>query len=196
MISNPRQLAVERARARWEDQPVYLDTETTGISKTDAVIEIAVIDAQGSPILDTLVHTTRPISVRAREIHGITQQMIETAPRWEKVANQLQTVLEGQVVGLYNARFDLKMIAQTNRQHGIPWDPTTGIKSFDLMELYGQFRGEKRPGRPGYRWFSLEEAGRQCGISLPNTHRARGDALLTRALHRVLAEGGSGPVSP
>jgi len=188
MISTSSELAVEQARAWWEEAPLYLDTETTGLSETDRVIEIALIDAEGRPLLDTLVHTTRPISSRARKVHGINHDMLENAPRWDKVAEQLQTLLAGQAVGLYNAGFDLKMIHQTNRQHWISWDPTSGLRTFDLMELYAQYRGIKRPGRPGNRRFSLEDAARQSGLPLTNTHRAKDDALLTRALHRYLTE--------
>ena len=49
------------------------------------------------------------------------------------------------------------------------------------MKQYAQFRGER--GRyGGYRWQSLDAAGRQCGILMANAHRARMDTQLARAV--------------
>ena len=40
-----------------------------------------------------------------------------------------------------------------------------------------------------YRWHSLDDARGQCGLDLPNAHRAHADTLLARAvLHFVAAQ--------
>ncbi|HQN43968.1 MAG TPA: exonuclease domain-containing protein, partial [Anaerolineaceae bacterium] len=44
----PRQKTIELARQMVEAKPVYLDTETTGLNKTDEIVEIAVVDWDGS----------------------------------------------------------------------------------------------------------------------------------------------------
>jgi DNA polymerase-3 subunit epsilon len=56
------------------------------------------------------------------------------------------------------------------------------------MELYAMFYGDRDPYRGSFRYQSLEIAGRQCGINLPNAHRAVDDCLLTRAVLHYMAE--------
>jgi DNA polymerase III epsilon subunit-like protein len=53
---------------------------------------------------------------------------------------------------------------------------------FCIMKLYAHFFGEWDARRGSYRWQSLDQAGKQCGIPLQNVHRAKEDALLARAL--------------
>jgi DNA polymerase-3 subunit epsilon len=55
------------------------------------------------------------------------------------------------------------------------------------MRLYAQFYGEWDPMRNSYRWQKLEDAGRQCGIAMPNSHRALEDALLAKAVLEHIA---------
>ena len=52
---------------------VFVDTETTGLSDNDEIIEIAVISEDGEVLLDTFVkHTSRvEISKGARNIHAL-----------------------------------------------------------------------------------------------------------------------------
>lgn len=59
-----------------------MDTETTGLSDDDEIIEIAVISEDGEVLLDTFVkHTSRvEISKGARNIHGIKKRSLKNAP--------------------------------------------------------------------------------------------------------------------
>jgi hypothetical protein len=58
------------------------------------------------------------------------------------------------------------------------------------MKLYAQFRGDWDAQRRQYRYISLEKAGKDAGIYLPNTHRAVDDALLARAVLHFIANQG------
>ena len=59
---------------------------------------------------------------------------------------------------------------------------------FDIMKMYARFFGDWDPARRSFRYQSLEMAGRQCGIRLPNAHRAVDDCLLTCALLHHMAD--------
>lgn len=50
------------------------------------------------------------------------------------------------------------------------------------MELYARYYGSWNERYSSYRWQSLENAGSQCGIAIPNSHRAKDDTLLARAV--------------
>ncbi|MGQ0603068.1 MAG: 3'-5' exonuclease [Anaerolineales bacterium] len=183
--SSARQSATQIARAELERYPVYLDTETTGLDEWDEIVDICVLDAEGHALLDSLVKPKCEISTAATAVHGLTNAMVANALAWPELWPQVEAVLAGQRVAVYNAAFDLKMMAHSHRAHGMHWTfPESNF--FCVMLLYAQFKGDWNPKRRAYRWHSLEEAGRQCRIPLPNAHRAREDAALARAvLHHM-----------
>jgi DNA polymerase III epsilon subunit-like protein len=58
-----------RAQALIEGDCLLLDTETTGVGDGDEVCEITILDASGTPLLNTLVRPTQPIPAEATGIH-------------------------------------------------------------------------------------------------------------------------------
>ncbi|MBS1250445.1 MAG: hypothetical protein MAG431_02039 [Chloroflexi bacterium] len=49
MNPSPRAGAIRLAQKHLAQKPVYLDTETTGVTKNDVLVEIAVIDHEAPP---------------------------------------------------------------------------------------------------------------------------------------------------
>ena len=88
---------------------------------------------------------------------------------------------------MYNVEFDVRLIKQSHNRSWLRWVlPESNF--FDIMKLYAQFHGDWDPYHRTFRYQSLEQAGRQCNISLPNAHRAVDDCLLTRQLFHYMAE--------
>ncbi len=166
---NLRQKAViQRAQTILADRPLYLDTETTGLDGRAEIVEIALIDHD------------------ATRVHNISDAMVADAPTWAELWPQVQTLLAGRRVGIYNAEFDLRMIAQSHAAHKVA-DTAAGSNAFCIMKLYAEFFGEQ--GSYGdFKWQSLDKAARQCRIQLPNSHRAGADARLARAVLEAMAE--------
>ena len=56
----------------------FLDTETTGLSVTTGarIVEIAIVDLHGEPLLNTLVNPEEPIPSAAQQVHGISDEMV------------------------------------------------------------------------------------------------------------------------
>ncbi len=187
MMSLAKQQAVVLARDWINQNPVYLDTETTGVGPGDVVVEIAVVAQDGSTLADSLIKTHREIPHQAVNIHGISREMTAGAPDWNEFWPKVESALSGRPVGMYNAEFDLKLIRQTHQQNWMKWKIPPGTEFFDVMKIYAQFRGEWNPRTGDYRWISLEKAGQEAGIPLPNSHRAKDDTLLTRALMNFIA---------
>ena len=189
MNTTYRRDAAQRARLLLEENPVYLDTETTGLHQTAEVIEIGVIDDQENVLFDGLIKPRGKIDPAAGRIHGITPDMLVNAPTWDQVWPEVEAILVGRRIGVYNVEFDLRLIKQSNQRS---WIRTSLPDSsfFDIMTLYARFYGDWDPMRRSFRYQSLELAGRQCGICLPNAHRAVDDCLLTRALLHHMAESG------
>jgi len=187
MNLSSRQEAIQTARKWIARKPIYLDTETTGIGPNDSIIEISIIDHDGQALLDQLVKPVGSITADAMAVHGITNAMVREAPRWENVWPDVEAVLSNRAVGIYNADFDLRMLRQTHQRNWLRWSDLAGTDFFCIMKLYAQFYGEWNHRRGGYRWQSLDAAGKQSGIPLPNSHRAKDDTLLTRALLEYMA---------
>jgi len=97
--------AIKIAREWLSRKPVYLDTETTGISPNDGIIEIAVLDHDGTVLIDTLVKPIGRIPTDATAIHGITNEMVKTASQWDTVWPEVEAIFNNRVVGIYNADF-------------------------------------------------------------------------------------------
>lgn len=178
-MSYYQKCAAERAGEFLQMKPVFLDTETTGLGANAEIVEISIIDLDGEVLVDTLVKPSAHIPRDAVHIHGITNELVQDAPTWIHVWPDLETVLSGRAVGIYNADFDLRMMKQNHGLVGMYWrNPASQI--FCIMKLYADYYGTGR-------WQSLERAGRQCGIPLPNSHRALEDTRLARQVFLHMA---------
>jgi DNA polymerase-3 subunit epsilon len=171
--------AIRRARAFWAARPVFMDTETTGLHQAAEIIEISIVDYDGSLLFDSLVKPRSPIPPDVIRVHGINNAMVQDAPAWSQVWELVEPLLQERYTGVYNVDFDVRIMRQSHLRHGLLWRTPT-IRFFDIMKLYADFYG-------AYRWQRLEDAGRQCRIPLQNTHRARDDALLARAVLEFIA---------
>jgi DNA polymerase-3 subunit epsilon len=183
-----RREAVLIAKQKLAQEPIYLDTETTGLGAFDEVVEISILDAEGDVLLDKLVRPSKPVSPDALAIHGITDEMVKDAPSWVEIWPEVETVMRGRVVAIFNADYDTRIMRQSHNLYDMNWDPKVA-DFFCIMLLYAQFYGEWNRARGSYRWHSLENAGRQARIPLPNTHRAKDDTVLARAILQFIAKG-------
>ncbi|MBP8997195.1 MAG: 3'-5' exonuclease [Anaerolineaceae bacterium] len=182
---NPRQEEIAQiARQKIAQKPIYLDTETTGLTRSDEIVEISVIDYDGSVLFSQLIKPSQPIPKEAERIHGITNAMVANAQSWPLVWTQLRPIVYGRLIGVYNQEFDSRMMVQSHQRYRLPWREK--LEFVDVLKLFSEFRGEYDPIHSSYRLFKLAEAGQFFNISLPNAHRSTADALLTRAvLHSI-----------
>jgi len=181
-----RREAIAKAQIELRKQPVYLDTETTGLNPTDQIVEISFVDHDGSVLYESLVKPTMPIPLDATRVHGISAATVKDAPTWPEIWPQVEAILSTRRVAIYNADYDLRLLQQTQRAHQLDWQ--IAVSNFCIMKLYAQFRGEWDSRRGSYRWHKLDEARYQCRLDLPNAHRARADALLARAVLQYVAQ--------
>lgn len=180
--------AVEDARKYLAQNPLYLDTETTGIEKSDTIIEIAVVNDTGQTIFQSLVRPQKSMPPEVVRVHHITDDMVKSAPNWAVVWTQLRPILTGRKILTYNSDFDLRMFQQTHEEFKLPAILRSKLDFECIMKLYARYRGEWDDRRGAFRYHSLDAAGKASGISLPNSHRAADDTLLARALLHYMAE--------
>jgi DNA polymerase-3 subunit epsilon len=185
-LANSRINAINSARQVLKEDPVFLDTETTGLEKTDEIVEISVIDDAGQILLESLVRPTQPIPTAATRIHGITNAMVQHAPFWPILWPTIRSILSDHPIVIYNSDFDMRLIQQTFKRHNRPFQNV--FNTYDLLKVFAEFRGDWDSYHRAYRYYSLENAGQLCSIELPNSHRSTADTLLTRALLHFIAD--------
>ncbi|HOB84475.1 MAG TPA: exonuclease domain-containing protein [Bacteroidales bacterium] len=158
-----------------------IDIETTGGSaKLEKITEIAVYLHDGEKITgeyNTLVNPERNIPYYITNLTGITNEMVENAPRFYEIAKQIVELTEGRIFVAHNARFDYSFIRQEFKSLGYNFKRSI----LDTVSL-------SRRLFPGYRSYSLGNICRELKIEINDRHRAAGDALATVKLFELLTE--------
>lgn len=159
-------------------EPVFWDTETTGLDDHAEIIEIAIVDRSGAILLDTFVKPSQPISEAASAVNGVRDDDVAGAPSWNDIAPQVAELLAGKLAIAHHVAFDDRMLRQTCVRYGVA---CPAIRSACTMELL-------TPLNRG-RWPSLIAAARICGADVGpgRPHRAQGDAEMCRQIVLALA---------
>ena len=143
MTENDREIATQWAHSLLEREDwIILDTETTGLSQIDEIIQVAIIAYDGSMLLDTLVHPKQPISATAIAVHGITNATLEEAPPFREIYDRFKAVISEKTIVIYNAAFDLRLIKQTLKTHHLPPIEIDPEQVECAMLKYSAWKGE------------------------------------------------------
>lgn len=176
--------AVAWARQAIREQMVIIDFETTGF-KGSEIVQVGVIDTDGTILMDTLVRPQQPIPPRATQVHGINNTMVADAPTLPAVWDELANVLRGRHAVAYNAGFEQSIIEGESRRHGRPL-LRPGRWSCAMLN-YARFKGDWNTKFNNFRWHSLSNAVMQQGITVVDAHSALGDCRMTLALVQRMA---------
>lgn len=123
MLRQDREAAAGWARRVLGDSAcVILDTETTGLHDSARIVEVAVLAVDGSVLLDSLVNPGVSIPAEATRIHGITDDMVKTAPTFSDLLTPLTGALINRKVVIYNRDFDKRRVAvELHRYYSARW---------------------------------------------------------------------------
>ncbi|HEY9696773.1 MAG TPA: 3'-5' exonuclease [Trichocoleus sp.] len=165
-----------------------LDTETTGLGPTAEICQIAVTSRMNEVLFNSLVCPTVPIEPDASAIHGLTAEDVAAAPTFEEVLIPLMKAIAKRDLIIYNCEFDLKLIRQSARVHGIPLAfPTSDRRQCRIwlgggsiqcaMLQYSAWCGEWNDYYGNYRWQKLPGG----------DHTALGDCLATAKIINEMA---------
>jgi DNA polymerase-3 subunit epsilon len=157
------------------DQPIAcVDVETTGTSpQYDRITEIGVVemDPDGSVReWSTLVNPEARIPPFIEQLTGISNAMVEAAPTFSQVAEELQQRLAGRLFVAHNVRFDYAFIKNEFKRLDTGFRADTLCTVRLSRRLYPQF----------YK-HNLDSLIQRLGIQMEDRHRALADA-------RVLAK--------
>ncbi|GAB3533342.1 exonuclease domain-containing protein [Pontibacter brevis] len=152
-----------------------IDIETTGGQPAqDKITEIAIFIHDGEKIVDkyhTLINPQRPIPFFISNLTGITDEMVQDAPKFYEVAKDIVEFTEGKVFVAHNVRFDYSFIKKEFADLGF----TFQRKTLCTVRL-------SRALIPGLPSYSLGKLCKSIDIELKQRHRAIGDAEATAVL--------------
>jgi DNA polymerase III epsilon subunit-like protein len=138
--------------------------------------------------VDELAKPKRHIRPPATLEHGITDEMVDHAPRWGEILPQVEDVLARKKVVVYDLPTELLVLKNSYQNYHHRWalDQTN---FFDLMNLFSWHKNERDPRTGMLKVFSLEQASCLLGIDIEiiGYRRAREDAWLMRALLLAIA---------
>jgi DNA polymerase-3 subunit epsilon len=186
-LQQEHQKAAQWAHDLLQGEFVIFDSETTGIGYDDELVQVGAIDQTGTVLLDSLVKPTRPITLKASAIHGLTAEHVAAAPGFPDVYPRLVSVLKGQRVVAYNADFDSRLLQQACWQYDRPIIEAPRWQC--AMERYAQYHGQWNRSRRSFTWLSLTAACAKERIKVSGAHSAVGDCLLTLRLIQRIAAG-------
>ena len=158
-----------------------LDIETTGGKyNEEGITEIAIFQFDGTKITDqfsSLVNPEREIQPFVVNLTGITQKMVQSAPKFHEIAKRVVEITEDCIVVAHNAVFDYRILQTEFRRLGYGYER----KSICTVALAQKLV----PNQPAY---SLGKLVKNLGIPISNPHRAFGDANATLKLFELLLE--------
>ncbi|HSW62694.1 MAG TPA: 3'-5' exonuclease [Dissulfurispiraceae bacterium] len=185
-----RDLAILTARHWMECDPVFLDTETTGLDTNAQICDLAIVDGSGQTLFDSLVKPTMPIPDAASSIHHITNEMVSGALPLSVYWNTIRRLLSGRLIITYNADYDLRLLYQSAAAARCPSPFVNFLQAGCVMQLYARYYGELTQYGGAYRWHKLTLAAQQCGIDPGSNplHRALADTQLSRLVTIHMAQ--------
>lgn len=162
------------------------DIETTGgHASENSITEVAVVITDGVEIKDsfhTLLRPDHPIPLYITTLTGISNEMVEDAPTFSEVADELLAFFEDCVFVAHNAGFDYAFLKKAFEGVGYRFNPQRLCTVRLTRQLF-----------PGLKSYSLGTLCDHFGIDNAARHRATGDTLATVELfHKLVATDSSG----
>lgn len=164
-------------RSLWEEEWVVVDLETTGGSpyRGHRVTEVAAVAVSGGRITDTyctLVNPERRIPGMITSLTGISQAMVEGAPRFRDVADAVSDAIRGRVFVAHNAGFDWRFLCHEMRM-------ATGMEPRGRQLCTVRLARKLMPELPSR---GLDSLALYFGLRIESRHRALDDAVATAKL--------------
>lgn len=158
-----------------------MDIETTGgHASACGITDIAIVITDGKNVLEryeTLVNPMRHIPRSIESLTGISNEMVEDAPLFGEIAEDVYRLLHNRVFVAHNVNFDYSFVRYALEQHGLV------LKVPKLCTV--RISRKVHPGLPSY---SLGRLCQSLDIPLYNRHRAGGDADATVLLFMKMLE--------
>ena len=147
-----------------------VDVESTGgAGEMNRITEVGIALVDDTEIVETfhtLVDPGAPISPFVQKLTGITDEMVQGAPQFQKIAEKVDELLRDRIFVAHNVQFDLKMMRTELKRCCISFDPPRLCTVKLARRVF--------PGFPSYSLHNLTES---LGLSDFHHHRAMDDTI-------------------
>lgn len=153
---------------------VVFDTETTGLTPSDRIVQIAGLRLARGRLtgerFETLVNPGRPIPAASTAIHGIDDAMVADAPHLTEALAAFRHFCDDSVLIAHNAPFDMSFLRRAEPETGLRFDN----RVLDTVLLSALIWGQAAT-------HSLDALTERLGIVIPPEarHTAMGDTIAT-----------------
>ena len=158
-----------------------VDIETTGgHASASGITDIAIVITDGYSILEryeTLVNPMQYIPRHIEALTGISNEMVDSAPPFIDIAEDVYRLLYNRIFVAHNVNFDYSFVRHALQKVGLD------LKAPKLCTV--RISRKIKPGCPSY---SLGRLCQSLEIPLINRHRAGGDADATALLFLKMLE--------
>lgn len=148
-----------------------VDLEMTGLKPGfDEIIEVGIIRCTPDRVLErwsSLVRSLEPPPLRVQRMTGITPSMLEEAPAWSEIDEQVRGLLDGATLIGHNVQFDEQFLEAQGIASASP-----SIDTLPLAQVIDPAAASHRLGDLCLRY----------GVELLGGHRALADAEAARQL--------------
>jgi DNA polymerase-3 subunit epsilon len=149
---------------------LVVDTETNGLGGDRCELtEVGAVLVGGGELHDrweTLVAAPTPLSRGIQRFTGITQAMVDQAPRAEDVLPELARRMDGRVLVAHSASFDRRVLRQAFERAGIAWPAPPVLCTVALARRFAPLVRQRR----------LAALAGSLGVDVEVQHRALPDA--------------------
>lgn len=173
---------------------IIFDTETTGLTNADEIVELAITDSQGKQIYLQRFKPTEQIHPGASRVTGITNEMLDDEPtftdEYDKIVEIFESCTKAQA---YNAQFDIRMLKQTCEKYNLCTKFMNFVSFECVMLMYSNYEYMSRFGDSdsflsGSKNHKLGNACAQMGVKVQNAHEALGDCVMTANLVQAMQD--------
>ena len=189
ILLTPKDVLKDFVDRQIEQDAIIIDTETTGLINP-GVCEIALVDLQGNVLLDSLVKPRVSMSSEAREIHGLSDQQLDSAPFIEDIFIENNDLFRRPMIA-WNWLFDRNALFGSLQ----PWVKTISDEEKEnapnpkgecFMSPYSALYGEYCDTRKARKRVRLTKAYEDCLEPITQQHRALSDCQMLREIFWVV----------
>lgn len=150
-----------------------IDIETNGLTTNDEIIEVAAVKVINKKIISEYSSLIKPennkINDFIRDLTGISNDMIQTAPSFSKEVINFDNFIQDQILIGHNVNFDINFLYDSYEKY---YNKHLSNNFVDMLELVK----ENFPDYPNYK---LQTVIKKLGIKKNQEHRALSDCLDT-----------------
>ena len=160
---------------------LVLDTEATGSSQNDVIIELAITNYRGFPIFNERFAPRFKRTFESTDMTGITYDDVKHERRFSEAVSEIESILQRKVVVIFNHDFDMRLLKQTCNVENISYSFTNDFMSINA-EKCAAYEFPTFTAKDGS--MSLSAALKAAGCKKMTERSALAKAQATAAIYR------------